>query len=151
MKRYARKLLIFLPVFLVFAAGCKTQNVMKIEEIPQPSGAYKSTFSGDYKNALLNRLTAAAQNLPDGYKQTDQEILFVPPETDWASVNDFYNRHFAQKNWTPDAESLLKGDDYQMSIWKSGGMQAAAVALIETGNTENNNSRKFLAILLLEK
>lgn len=152
MKRYARKLLMFLPVFLLFSAmGCKTENVVKIEEIPQPPGAYKSTFGGDYKNALLNRLTAAAQNLPDGYKQTDEEILFVPAETDWTKINEFYSAHFARNDWALDTKSPLKGDDYQMSVWRNDGAQAVAVALIETGNAESGDAKKFLAVLLLEK
>lgn len=151
MKRSTSALLLYLSVCLLFSAGCKTQNAVKIEEIPQPPGAYKSSFGGDYKNALLNRLTAAEENLPDGYKQMDEEILFVPPETEWAKINEFYAVHFARKNWTPDAKSAFVRDDYQMNVWKNGGSQAVAVALIETGKAETGDAKKILAILLLEK
>lgn len=152
MKQRRQKVLIFLFAFLMFLTGsCKNQNLMKIEEVPRPERAFESSFSGDYKDALLNRLTSITQNLADEYKQTNEEILFVPPETDWTEIDNFYDAQFAQKKLTMDKKASGSHDDYQMSVWKTSGTQAVAIALIKTGNAETGNLRKFLAILLLEK
>ena len=146
--------ILFFIFLIVFAGSCKSEKFEKIEDIPKPVSAYQKSFEGDYKIKLLNDLTFVSNNLKADYNIIKEDIFFLPAETKWTEINDFYQNDFSNKGWKIDKKAVRENGNYKFTVWKPDSLlndQAVAVAMIETSARKPENNRKFLILFLLEE
>jgi hypothetical protein len=147
-----KKLYRILPlIFIAFLLSCGEKVFMKIEEIPVPPEARQAAIEGAYEVTLDSATNTILSNLKKDYGQTQEKILFLPPDAEPSKIFAFYEPKLSEKEFRKDGNVPPSGRNYQLTVWRGAGGQAIAVAVIEAGKDADGKTNKFLALYLAEK
>ena len=130
-------------VFMLFS--CQPKAFNKIEEIPVPPGAQKSTIEGRYEVGLDAAIDSIVSELKQTHAETPEKIMFLPPETEASAIFDFYAPKFTEKGFTKDADIPRQGRNFQRNVWRKGA-ETVSIAVIDAGTDAAGKPIKFLAI-----